>query len=164
MTAHSYERRREWLLTTARADVEQLENKARFVDAVLSGELALKDMSKSELEGWLHHHEFATSSQLEATPRLFHTRSYACDEGVTVPPAIGAEGTSPTPAEHPKGNSPFGYLINTPVWQLTGESIAQAQRKQETKKERMEWLEGTSARSMWADELNEFRQAVEAFR
>lgn len=149
-----YERRRQWQLAKLEAEALKLGNRARFLDEVLSGRLDLRAMTRSQLESTLMDGGFATAQQLTVTPPVF--RASAADE------TVDGDAVQPAAVAASDRGSQFAYLINTPMWQLTGESMSAAAQRAKKTKEDIATLQGTTASELWASELRALRRVYVA--
>jgi hypothetical protein len=96
-----YTRRKRRDLAGLQADVERLASQQRFTAAVASGELAVFGQPRATLLAALAAAGYPTAGMLAARR---------------------AEG-GPAAGRAEAGPGAYDYLLNTPVWQLTGEAV-----------------------------------------
>ena len=169
-----YDARLQWQLVRLEAEARRLSNRARFLQAVVSGDLALRDMGKGELEAALAEQGYATAQELQVLPPVFDVRtastsprtSGAADgdavpgTSATVPGDSAANGDGASKAAG--STSSFGYLVNLPMWRLTGESVAASVKQADAVQRQIEAARRTRAEDVWAAELTALRGALGA--
>lgn len=112
-----YEKRKEYLLSQFREEWSRLDNKVRFILAVISGSIVVANRKKDELLQELHRKGFQTFIQQKKTISEDDDGNHAEDE--------------PNGDELNKG---YDYLLSMKLWSLTMEKVQSLTAERDQKK------------------------------
>lgn len=121
------------------AALKQLDSRVRFLEFVSLGKIKLVGSSKRDLEKELSRLAFPTQQDLDTmVERAEETKELSLRE---------------------KGC--FDYLLSVPLWNLTQEKVESTQLEQKKTKEKLTNLENTTIESLWFNELELLREALQ---
>ncbi|EOD22469.1 hypothetical protein EMIHUDRAFT_458166 [Emiliania huxleyi CCMP1516] len=141
-----YEKRKLHLQDKLTGEWSKLDNRMRFVLAVISGELKIANRKKADLVAELAQKGYAP---FEPAPK----RAAAGDDGEEE--AAGeAEGGASASARG------YDYLLSMPLWSLTRERVEQLRGECTAKEAELQTLLATSPRQLWAADLDAFEAGL----
>lgn len=153
-----YRRRKAWLEHTYAQELRRLQNKAKFVAQVTSGELPLiqgtkgRHLSKGEIVSELQRREYEPSSSF-STKITFD----AVDAGGSAGDSALDNGFS----EHAAATQQdFDYLLGMPLWSFTDEQVSSLTSMCNSKERQLEQVKELSAEQMWMQELRNLREIL----
>ena len=141
-----YEKRKRHLADVLTKEWTKLDNRVRFVLAVISGALKINNVKKDVLIATLHKEGYATFEP-PAKKKSDDKDDDDDDEAVDVDAKQAAKG--PTA----KG---YDYLLGMPLWSLTLEKVTQLQGELQAKDAELQTLLNTSPKQLWAADLDAF--------
>ena len=146
-----YEKRKTFLFNKLSDELEKLENRVRFVRAVISGEIVVSNRKKLDL-----------LMELKAAGyRMFLKNTSEEDESENSD-MEDSTGTTPTAAQQmAKLSSGYDYLLSTKLWNLTSEKIDELLRQHQVKKDELNELLSTSEQDMWRKDLQTLLEGVD---
>jgi DNA topoisomerase-2 len=121
-----YDRRKAWQLKKLLKELKTLENKARFIRAVIEEEVKLKRVKRRDIVVQLTAMKFLKQSQLDAI--LGQKRSTTL---VVSQPEASMESGEDGEEEEAPGVTPareYDYLLSMPLWALSEERVAELNR------------------------------------
>ncbi len=145
-----YARRKEHQLRELRRELLLLENKARFINAVISGQLSIYRQKKPALVARLAAEKYVRHSDLKA-------QETAQDKLV----ARLGEDESAEP-EAAVALSEYDYLLGMPLYALTEEKVEDLLTQKRTKEEQVAALEKMAELQMWEKDLDEFLAVLDS--
>lgn len=130
-----------------------LENRARFVEAVIKGDIALTTgrKTKGELSADLSSLGFLTVSNLRKIREnnaLMRRGGFVLDE---------------TAETDESNDGDFDYLLNMPLSSLTAEKIEDLRTEATKKVESLQILRNTSPEDMWREDLDRLEKTLKSF-
>lgn len=139
-----YEKRKVHLQDKLGAEWSKLDNRMRFVLAVLSGELKIANRKKAELVAELH------------------AKGYAPFEPAARRPAAGdaAQDESDEPATDAPGTRGYDYLLSMPLWSLTRERVEALRAECDGKEAELAALVATSPVQLWERDLTAVEEGL----
>eukprot|EP00954_Amorphochlora_amoebiformis_P014926 1166741-Amorphochlora_amoeboformis.AAC.1 len=161
-----YEKRKEYLVETLSNEVKKLSNKARFIRAVIDGDVVIQRKKKAEIIDQLQEQGYA----------LFPKNKKSDDED-----------EENEEADEKSLSSGYDYLLGMQLWSLTLEKIQKLEAELEEKTQVMvlvgmwpgfsagwiakdldeawDWdleeLEATTHKQLWSRDIDEFLQALD---
>jgi DNA topoisomerase-2 len=161
-----YEKRKSYLEHKLQKEVNRLVNRARFCGMVANGHLKVGNRSRkdilSELEtlGFIKEEQEVDAKELAKKVSVVGASSAEAIEGEEeVEGAATSTATSAAASE--KGSSPFDYLLNTPLWNLTQEKIDRLNAERDVKEKELKVLRATTPSQMWVTELQELKKELQ---
>ncbi|GJP74297.1 hypothetical protein CLOP_g4904 [Closterium sp. NIES-67] len=185
-----YERRKAHQLAQLRHELLRLDNRARFVMAVIRGEVVITNRKQADIVAQLKARGFTplpkghaaapvvvadvdpgsndvsteeVDVEMEdaATPAGRNTGGGGARKG-----GAGASKNAPSAAAAAAGAAgasaaAFEYLLGMPLWSLTWERVAQLERERRGKEEEVVVLEATSPMQLWERDLDLFLETLE---
>jgi len=142
-----YRARHSYLLASLHADQKRLDNRARFIRAVSSGEVRIAGVPRPELDSLLRGRGFATDREL----RVQHP------EGAREVEEDGEEGEE----EGVKGE--YDYLLNMPLGQLTAERAATLEASLAKATAQHDELANTQPLDLWRADLSSLKAALKSY-
>jgi DNA topoisomerase-2 len=136
-----YRMRKSHLLRVAEAELLRISNKARFILAVVAGELVLSNRKKADIVADLEASGYDKLSTNQKKPADISDEDH----------------------EASMSSVSYDYLLNMSLSSLTLEKV-EALKKQEAEcREGVETLQGTSEAQMWRDDLDAFLEAYAVY-
>ncbi|GAB5354226.1 hypothetical protein AAMO2058_000101500 [Amorphochlora amoebiformis] len=135
-----YEKRKEYLVETLSNEVKKLSNKARFIRAVIDGDVVIQRKKKAEIIDQLQEQGYA----------LFPKNKKSDDED-----------EENEEADEKSLSSGYDYLLGMQLWSLTLEKIQKLEAELEEKTQDLEELEATTHKQLWSRDIDEFLQALD---
>ena len=147
----AYARRRAMLIRQAEFELKRMSNKARFILAVVDGEITIGRKKKSVLIGELE------SAGYDRMPKTAKAAAEAepAESGLS---DISEEGT-PVAAD----GASYDYLLSMPLWNLTQEKVDELLEEQRVTQEKVEELHMTTDKQLWIRDLDAFDAAMDVF-
>ena len=141
-----YRARKSALLDKMQATWTRLDNKARFIMAVVEGKLVIAKRKKDEI--------IADLTRLKFTP-------------LPTKAANGTRKAEPTEDddEESADTAPvsFNYLLSMPLWSLTHEKVQQLMKEKSACEAEIKELTSKSHKDLWSADLDAFEAAWDAF-
>lgn len=169
-----YHRRKQSLEASMEADLELLENKTRFILAVVNNEIELRNRKREDLLTQLRDMNFVPKSKLRLTvikkaktnPAVANDGTDAEDsdedqeeEGAGSRSARkGGKNASKKSDDTPK--SEYDYLLTMPLWSITLERANKLRQQYDEQHAELVKLQETTERQMYERDLEEFLEAL----
>lgn len=141
-----YQKRKEYMADTLTADLEKLNNKVRFINGIVSGNLVVQNKKKVEIIKTLRENDFKP---------IFKAKSAIHAGDVD---AINTEDD-----ESNTDNHGYDYLLSLPIWSLTAEKVEKLVDERDKKREELDDLLSTTPKKLWLRDLDEFMEAWRDF-
>merc|ERR1712130_286164 len=135
-----YGKRKEFMVNKLKKELKMLENRVRFIRAVINGELEIRDRPKADI---LH--------QLERDGYDLFSKE------------IEEEEEEEEEFNLRKLSTGYNYLLSMPLWSLTKEKIEKLEAERNVKKEELDILVATSLEDLWITDLDLFLTELNKF-
>ncbi|KAG5180151.1 topoisomerase [Tribonema minus] len=145
-----YGMRKEHLLARMQKEWMRLDNKVRFVVAVVQGKLEVRNRKKSELLAQLRADGFDPLLP-ESAAKSVGSKAKAEDEGDEDAAAASDDDSDSESAALAKG---YDYLLGLKLWTLTKEVVAKLLAELAAKKQEMEELRAMELSDLWLRDLD----------
>ncbi|CDW75314.1 dna gyrase topoisomerase a subunit family protein [Stylonychia lemnae] len=155
-----YIRRKEYLLAKLRKEFEQIENKVRFILAIINEEIRLNKVKRKVVIQQLRAMGLKTATEInDILPEKKRvTIRQDSNENEEVQPEQEVE-ENLAPDEIPAKE--YDYLLNMPVISLTEEKVEELQRLLKDKKQQYDKLFNMHIFEIWEHDLDQFLDALE---
>eukprot|EP00051_Salpingoeca_urceolata_P016686 m.223370 g.223370 ORF g.223370 m.223370 type:complete len:1511 (+) comp18752_c0_seq2:97-4629(+) len=143
-----YQKRKAWLGDQLTMEWTKLDNKVRFILAVIDGSLVISNRKKKELLKELQTKGY--------TPFPKKTRKG---------PATGADAEEDEENEDEEvavSAGDYDYLLSMPMWNLTLEKVQKLKEERGTKEAELNELLAKSPEDLWEEDLDMFMEGLEA--
>ena len=137
-----YDRRKAMMLQKLRDERKMLENKTRFIEGVITGELVIHNRRKSNLLSMLREHQF--DCIVPSSSSTGHENEHEHDDD--------PEEQDTTTNTLTRG---YDYLLSMKLWSLTNERIEKLRTEFREKVVEHDTLERTSVEALWTRDLTE---------
>lgn len=139
-----YDRRKAMMLQKLRDERKMLENKTRFIEGVITGEIVIHNRRKSDLLSMLREHKFdcivpSSSSRSHEEPQAFENEN---------------ENNDPEDSSEILTRG-YDYLLSMKLWSLTNERIEKLRTEFREKVVEHDTLDRTSIEELWTRDLTE---------
>ncbi|GLC69283.1 hypothetical protein PLESTF_000811300 [Pleodorina starrii] len=142
-----YEKRRIAMLRFAQMDQQRADNRIRFIMAVVSGKLEVRNRKRADIERDLEAQGFDRMGKTNVVTKVYDTPADGGDDGGEQEAAANKAG--------------YDYLLSMSIHNLTLEKIAELQAEAAKAAARVEYLASITGRDMWAEDLGTFEAAFE---
>ena len=147
-----YEKRKMHLSEVLTEQWSKLDNRMRFVLAVVSGELKIANVKKAVLVETLKKHGYATFEPAAKKKKAGDDDADDADEEAVDVDA--SEGGSKAAAQAAARG--YDYLLSMPLWSLTLEKVESLKAELLTKEAELQKLLATSTKQLWTADLDAF--------
>ena len=161
-----YEKRKEYMISIMKRDLGILSNKVRFIKAVISEELILKNKKRVILVNELLDSGYDTMSKLEKLRIKSKEEKEAEIEMINQNIQNEDENENGNNNNNIKQKVPakeYDYLLTMPLWSLTYEKVEELLKQKEEKEKELANLLKTTKEKMWVNDLDEFLIALEKY-
>ena len=169
-----YDKRKVYMLSILKKDLGILSNKVRFIKAVISEELILKNKKRAILVNELLDSGYDTMSKLEKLRKKSKEEEEAEIEIVNqnlqneneeneednlgkINDNKKSEIKQKVPAKE------YDYLLTMPLWSLTFEKVEELLKQKEEKEKEFSDLEKTDREHLWMNDLDELLLSLDKF-
>ena len=168
-----YDKRKVYMLSILKKDLGILSNKVRFIKAVISEELILKNKKRAILVNELLDSGYDTMSKLEklrkkskeeeeaeieiVNQNLQNENEENEEENLKINDNKKSEIKQKVPAKE------YDYLLTMPLWSLTFEKVEELLKQKEEKEKEFSDLEKTDREHLWMNDLDELLLALDKF-
>jgi len=146
---HYYQLRKDDMLKTLREEHMILENKARFVEAVIEGDIVVSNRKKSALLKELQKKNYDLKEDAKKPTNDDDSDEESDDDE--------EDGVS-TDAELAKG---YEYLLGMKIWSLTKEKVDKLKEQEQLKAEELKELEKKHAHQIWWEDLDDLEDLLD---
>jgi DNA topoisomerase II len=153
-----YQRRKDHMAKQLTEELTKLCNKARFICAVVDGELELRNRQKQDIVDELVASGYAP---LKKKGKKNHEMSEEEHDDADAD-ADADEDMSDEKQMGQIEKGDFDYLLSMKLWSLTKEKVATLTAERDAKEAELDELLSTGIEDMWKDDLDEFEAALEA--
>ncbi|KAI1955941.1 DNA topoisomerase 2 [Ophidiomyces ophidiicola] len=137
-----YEKRKQFLLSQLRKELDKLSNQARFVQMIINGKLVISKKAKARLITELKEKGF------KPIPKGIDS----AQEGESEPFVEDDENEE----DKELGQDLFDYLLGMPLWSLTQERVEKLRRQMGDKEIEVDQLVKLTKEDLWKRDLDEF--------
>jgi len=142
-----YIKRKDHMLANMRREQRILNNKARFIEEVCSGDLIVSNRKRSEILSELKERDY------ELFPKQIDKKQNNADDEAEIDDAENS-----SDAELAKG---YEYLLGMKIWSLTFEKAEKLRQELAEKTKAVSDLEATSPTSLWEADLDALDEALD---
>lgn len=163
-----YDKRKDYLVETLREEWKRLDNKVRFILAVVNKEIIISNRKKADILKELREKSFDPfPTKAVKSKKKTAGGEVAVDsdesEGEEGEDTKGSKDTKPVKKESvDKSSKDYDYLLSMSLWNLTLEKVQELVRQRDTKNEELKVLIGTSAKQLWLSDLTELETTLDA--
>lgn len=144
-----YSKRKNYKLSQLQEEWEKLNNRVRFILAVVNGELKVNNVKKAELMKTL---------KAQGYKQFFpQQRAKSPDEEEE---SGNEEDEDETTTSLSKG---YNYLLSMPIWSLTMEKVDSLRRELEGKEEELDRLKNMKPEDIWLEDLEALEESIADF-
>ncbi|SPO39903.1 probable DNA topoisomerase II [Pseudozyma flocculosa] len=141
-----YQKRKDHLIDTLKAQYDRLSNQARFIQMIISRELIVSNRKKADIVVDLRKKEF------KPIPKV-------------VKPKVAAEADQGDEAEQTEEevgpDSDFDYLLSMQIYNLTKEKVDKLLQERDVKEDEIKVLLGRTPQNLWDEDLHAFEEEWE---
>ena len=137
-----YEKRKQFLLKRLGEEYERLDNKVRFITAVVDGDVVVNNRKKAELLNELKSKGYTLFAKTKTTANKDD------DNEVDDDSALGAG---------------YDYLLSMKLWNLTMEKVQALTADRDGKKAELQELLSTTCEQLWLNDLTSLEVALDDF-
>lgn len=147
-----YNKRKDYLLSKLQRDLELIENKKRFILAVIAEDIKVRNVKKKVLVEELHKKGYKMQKD------FCKVKSTKTEKQAALPAQDEESGEGDADAEDDNAVSAkeYNYLLNMPIWSLTYERVEQLKAEYAKKAAELETLMGTEITHMYQNDIDEF--------
>jgi DNA topoisomerase-2 len=149
-----YEKRKAHLLSRLTEEWEKLDNKVRFITAVVDSKLKVSNRKKSDLLADLNKQGFKTFG---ADKQKGSKKAANDDEEDDEAEEDGPGASSSSGGTLEKG---YDYLLSMKIWSLTMERVKALQAQAEEKRAELDLLSGKSPEDLYIEDLDALEEAL----
>lgn len=150
-----YEKRKNHLSLKLSDDWEKLENKMRFILAVIHGELVVSNRKKTDILK-----ELETEGYKMFFPIKKNTTTTKEDSDTSSDEDDAEEGASNNTRDSARG---YDYLLSMKIWSLTQEKVEALSAERDAKREQLDELMAKTPEDLWRDDLDVLEVALDDF-
>ena len=143
-----YEKRKAYLVSKFKEEWDRLDNKVRFILAVVNGTIVVSNRKRDELLKELKSKGFQTFMPIKKTA------NEEDETGTTDVEAVQDE------SDLAKG---YDYLLSMRLWNLTMEKVQTLTSERDAKRAQLDELEATAASDIWLNDLEKLEEALDGF-
>ncbi len=161
-----YGKRKEYMISIMRKDLGILSNKVRFIKAVISEELIIKNKKRAILVNELLDSGYDTMSKLEKLRIKSKEEKEAEIEMINQNNLNEEENENNDNNNNIKQKVPskeYDYLLTMPLWSLTYEKVEELLKQKEEKEKELNILIKTEKEKIWLNDLDEFLIALDKY-
>jgi len=149
-----YDKRKDYLLSKLQRDLEILENKKRFILAVIAEDIKVRNVKKNVIIQDLVRKGYKMMSEMHKIKstkmeKQAHLPRQEDEEAKEEGMEIEEEGNGTVPAKE------YNYLLSLPIWSLTYEKVEQLKQEYDRKAGELEVLRRTEVKTMYERDLDE---------
>ncbi len=156
-----YSKRKEYMISIMRKDLGILANKVRFIKAVISEELIIKNKKRVILVNELLDSGYDTMSKLEKLRIKSKEEIEAEIEMINNQNLNDEDNDNDNKQKVP--SKEYDYLLTMPLWSLTLEKVEELIKQKEDKEKELNILINTTKEQIWLNDLDEFLIALDKY-
>jgi DNA topoisomerase II len=147
-----YEKRKIHLANKLSEEWEKLDNRVRFILAVVHGELIVSNRKKKDILAELKSEGYKTFFPTKKNSTVVNGDEEDADEDQST--------SISTPDNLDKG---YDYLLSMKIWNLTEEKVNELCKEREAKREALDTLMRKTPGDLWLEDLDALEVALDAF-
>lgn len=151
-----YQKRKDFMVKKIEKDWNLLDNKVRFILAVIKGEIVVNNRKRAVLIDELEKMGFDRIAK-EKPRKVQETEILAEGEEKENEDEV-------TDIKDEKRASDYDYLLSMPLWSLTMERVEKLKKDLEIKKEELDAMRATRIEDLWRSDLDGFEHAWEVYK
>ena len=148
------------MLARLKKECETLSNKARFIKAVVDGQVIIAGRKKQNIAKQLHDQRFATQTQLDQIQKDENRLTVVVDDGNEEEVKADDQVDLMEVDNGEVAPKEYDYLLSMPLWSLSKEKIEELTAQMNKKKDEHDMLEGTHIHQIWDGDLEDFLTAL----
>jgi len=161
MRLELYRKRQAWIVRALERELIRLDNKVRFIMAVIENQIIIANRKRSELLDELHQRNFARLPAGNNADREQRVSEAASGDGTPDGTSSDQVGGNGVHADHPKDATGYDYLLSMPLWSLTRERVQELQRQHQEKAAELARMQATRPSELWLDDLTRLEQILD---
>ncbi|CAE7424251.1 TOP2, partial [Symbiodinium microadriaticum] len=146
-----YEKRKTHLASKLSEEWEKLDNKVRFILAVIHGELVVSNRKKADILAELFEEGYKTFLPVKKIGQAAASPSEEESED------------SPEDTEPNNLDRGYDYLLSMKLWSLTLEKVQELCKERDNKRELLDTLLAKAAHHLWLEDLDALEDALDVF-
>ncbi|KJE90404.1 DNA topoisomerase II [Capsaspora owczarzaki ATCC 30864] len=143
-----YQKRKSWLVERLTEEWTRLDNKVRFIQAVIKGDLVISNRKRADLMRDLKTRGYTAFST--STKKIKIAGAIDADDNG------GADETADNDSDDIVHTNGYDYLLTMPLWSLTLEKVQQLLGERSVKEEELKVLLEKSTLTLWSEDLDAF--------
>ena len=152
-----YEKRKQHMTSVLTGEWSKLDNRVRFVLAVIAGDVKISNVKKDVIIAQLERDGFKTFEPVAKKKQADDDD----DDGAAADAIdVDAKGKGMTAAAKSRG---YDYLLGMPLWSLTMEKVTSLRAELAAKDAELQQLLGTDPKELWAADLDAFLAGYDAW-
>jgi DNA topoisomerase-2 len=151
-----FEMRKEHMLRIIARDLEILDNKVRFILAVINEEIIIRKAKKKDLILILYREKFTPMSKLNDMQK-----KVTKDEEVEIEIKNNEDETEDGDENTVVPAKEYDYLLGLPLWSLTYERVQDLQNQKQIKEDELKKLKATPVIDLWISDLERFLEVLD---
>eukprot|EP00514_Thraustochytrium_sp_LLF1b_P010190 CAMPEP_0184540880 /NCGR_PEP_ID=MMETSP0199_2-20130426/1002_1 /TAXON_ID=1112570 /ORGANISM="Thraustochytrium sp., Strain LLF1b" /LENGTH=1568 /DNA_ID=CAMNT_0026934549 /DNA_START=176 /DNA_END=4882 /DNA_ORIENTATION=+ len=157
-----YAKRKEHLEAVLESQWSKLENRARFIQMVIDGEIIVTRRKKAELLRELEGHGFKLflkETQKAKVPLSLSNASAGADADDDND-STNVETHENETQDVARLGRGYDYLLSMPIWTLIAEKVAALNAERDQKRNELEILQAKKPHNLWEEDLDAFEEAL----
>ena len=155
-----YDKRKNYLISRLRRDLEILSNKCRFIRAVIDEEIKVRNVKKLDICQQLFLKKFVqmkdmpkilSTKQIEKKPKVVNDDQEENAENAENDDMIETEDLT----------KEYNYLLSMSIWSLSYEKVEQLKKEVTRKEEELNVVNKTTLEMMWINDLDQFLMVLD---
>jgi DNA topoisomerase II len=150
-----YTKRKEYMLSHLKRDLEILDNKVRFIILIIDDKLVVRKKKKTEIINEMYKLGFTPMSKINQI-------KIASKSDPEIPVVNSEE--NPNEEEEEEGAvraKEYDYLLSMPLWSLTIERVNELLKNKDEKTKEIQILNKTDEKDIWQNDMAEFLRVLE---
>ena len=170
-----YAKRKAWIEEKLQRDYRRLDNRARFIQAVIQGEVVvtkrkkkdlLKELEAKGFEQFAKDRDPAAAKDARAAERLLQQQEdrqpgAAADEDADADGDSAAKAPADEPREVTELGKGYDYLLSMSLWTLTAEKVFELNAQRDGKRRELEAMRAKRPADLWEEDLVALEKALD---
>ena len=163
-----YDKRKKYMMSILKRDLAILENKVRFIRAVVNEDIVIRKVKRNDLIKLLLKEKFDPMSKLENL-RIKTASEKAAEVEVIDKTQEQGEAEETELESSSESNKPpvpakeFDYLLSLPLWSLTYERVIELENQMKQKEKEYDALSKMELTTMWIDDMDHFIEVLDEY-